>query len=447
MKEFIDKLISSAKEAGIEAAEAYLVEHERFRAMTHEGEITDYQSNMTRGLGFRGLVNGRMGYASTEAFDEASIAQLIKGVLESAELCEDTDTELLYDGEEASPVIDLYDPELDKVSAEEKLALALETEKLAKAHDPRIDSVSYNMVVTDKASVRIVNTLGLDRSYTENGCMLYTEPVARDEGSVSTGSYGAMLRHFGDLNAAEIAKEASDRAVNALHAKPVQSGKYRVIIFNEAMTSLMSAFSTIFSAKTAQKGLSLLSGKLGEKVAADCVTLIDDPLMPDGLESRPFDAEGVPSSTNTLIDSGVFKTFLHNLKTALKDGVKTTGNASKAGYAAPVGVSPSNLYFKPGTKSLDELFESVGDAIVITEFMGLHAGANAVSGDFSLLSKGYTVKNGKRERPVEQITVAGNFYELLKNACEFANDLRFPDGGMGSPSLDAGELSVSGAGE
>lgn len=447
MKDFIKKLIASAKDAGIEAAEAYLVERERFRAMTHEGEIIDYQSNLTRGLGFRGLVNGRMGYASTEAFDDESVKLLIKGVLESAELCEDTDVEFLYDGKDDAPAIDLYDPALDKVSAREKLALALESEKLAKGYDARIDSVSYNMIVTDKASVSISNTLGLDRSYTVNDCMLYTEPVAKDGDSVCTGSYQVVSHHFGDLDAKLVAESAAERAVLSLHAKPVPSGKYRVVILNEAMTCLTKVFATIFSAQTAQKGLSLLKGRLGEQIAAECVTLIDDPLMPDGLESRPFDAEGVPSKAHTLIENGVFKTFLHNLKTAHKDGVETTGNASKAGYSAPVSVSPSNFYFKPGEKSLDELLESIGNGLVITEVSGLHAGANAVSGDFSLLSKGYTVKGGKRERPVEQITVAGNFYELLKNIHEFASDLCFPEDGTGSASVDVGELSVSGAAE
>ena len=210
------------------------------------------------------------------------------------------------------------------------------------------------------------------------------------------------------------------------------------------MADLLQTFCGIISAESAQKGLSLLKGKLGEQVAAQCVTLIDDPLLLDGLEARPFDDEGVASAAHTVIENGVFQTFLHNLKTVHKDGVETTGNASRAGYASSVHVAPSNLYFQPGRRSVEEMLASIGEGLVITEVSGLHAGANPVSGDFSLLSKGYVFQNGKRGKGVEQITVAGNFYDLLSSIRELASDLVFPLGGIGSPSVDAGELSISG---
>lgn len=187
MQEFLNRLMDAAKAAGIEAAEAYVVERESFSAMSNECEITEYKSNLTRGLGFRGLKNGRMGYASTEAFDDKAVGQLVKGVVESAELCEDTDTEFLYDGKEAVPKLNLYNPSLDAVTPEEKLALVVETEKRAKAYDPRVDKATYNMISTGKHTIRIVNTYGMDRSFTENMCSLFTEPIARDGGSVSSG--------------------------------------------------------------------------------------------------------------------------------------------------------------------------------------------------------------------------------------------------------------------
>ena len=168
------------------------------------------------------------------------------------------------------------------------------------------------MISTGKHTIRIVNTYGMDRSFTENMCSLFTEPIARDGGSVSSGSFGLTTRRFDALDAGKIAGEAAQRAVNGLNASSVKSGKYRVVFFNEVMTSLMDVFATIFSAETAQKGLSLLSGKLGETIASPVVSIVDDPLLTDGLEARPFDAEGVPSSAHTVVENGVFKTFLHN---------------------------------------------------------------------------------------------------------------------------------------
>ena len=441
---FIQRLMGDAKAAGIEAAEMYIVEKESFSAIRNNGEIIDYKSNVTRGLGFRGLVNGRMGYASTEAFDGEAVGQLIRGVKESAALCEDTDESELFPGGDAVPTIQLYDPALDRVAPEAKLRLAETLEKSVKAEDARVEN-GYNAVETGKHTVRIVNSLGLDRSFTENMCALFAEPNVREDGCVSTGAYQQMERRFEALDAAAVAKESVWRAVSGLHAKAVPSGKYRVVLHHEVMASLLGAFATIFSGETAQKGLSLLADKLGQAVAAPCVMLTDDPLRTDAMNSRPFDAEGVASSRHVLIEGGVFKTFLYDLKTARKAGVKTTANAGKAGYAASIHVMPSNLLFEKGDCSFAELLKTMGDGLVITEVMGLHAGANAVSGEFSLLSKGYRVKAGQRAEPVEQITVAGNFYDLLRDVRAFADDLRFPDGAIGSPSAYVGELSVSGS--
>ena len=442
-QDYIKELLTQAKAVGIEAAEAYLSEKENFSAMRNNGALEDYQSNHTRGLGFRGLVNGRMGYASTEALDEESIGQLIRGVIESATLCESDDEQPLYQGGGQVPEVELYQPELDKVAPEAKLAKIEAMENACKAADSRYLN-GYNMVETTKHTVRIANSFGMDQTYTENFCDLYCGANVKEGDNVSTGGFVQISRDFDALDPDRLARDSVDQAVKGLNAEPVASGKYHVVFWNEALVSLLGVFSTVFSAETEQMGLSLLSGKLGETIAAPCVTLVDDPLRPDCLGSRPFDDEGVPSHQHMLVENGVFRTFLHNLKTARKAGVESTGNGSKADYSSPVRVAPSNLYFEPGALSFEELLSQVGDGIVITEVSGLHAGANPVSGDFSLLSKGYTLKDGKRDQPLERITVAGNFYELLKNIRAFASDLRFPNGALGSASADAGEMTISG---
>ena len=210
------------------------------------------------------------------------------------------------------------------------------------------------------------------------------------------------------------------------------------------MQSLLQTFSGVFSAENAQQSMSLLKGKEGTVVASPAVTLMDDPLLPGGFGSQRFDAEGSASKTKAVIDAGVLTTLLHSRKTARKQGVASTGNASRASYSAPVRVAPTNLFFKAGEKSLEELMADVGDGLVITDLAGLHSGANPTSGDFSLLSKGYTIEGGKRGRAVEQITIAGNFYDVLKSVVAFANDLDFSMGSIVSPSVDIGTLKVSG---
>lgn len=444
MDVFLKKLMNAASVAGIEACEAYVVQEECFRARSTEGEINEFQNHMSCGLGFRGLKNGRMGYASTEAFDDAAVSQLVKGVVESAELCEDDDEALLYEGGDRVPVLELCGSSHADVTVEEKLCRIAEMEKAVKDTDSRVEKTAQNVLSTGRYTVRIVNSYGMDRSYTEESCVLYGEATAREGERVATGFYGAASRDLERLDPSAIGKEIASRAIAGLDAKSLPAGNYRVVLNHETMVDLLSTFSGIFSAENAQKGLSLLKGRIGEAVASSCVTVVDDPLLLAGMGARPFDDEGVASQAHVVIENGLFRTFLHNLKTARKDGVQTTGNASKAGYAAPVHVAPSNFYLQPGMQNFEALLSSVGNGVVITGVSGLHAGANPVSGDFSLLSKGYVIVDGKPSQSVEQITVAGNFYDVLKNIRSVANDLIFPMGNIGSPSADVGELFISG---
>lgn len=441
MDEFIQKVFEAAKVAGFTVAEAFLLEDDSFKAVATNGEITEYSSHATRGLGFRAMIDGRMGYSSTEAFDDAAVDWLIRGAMDSAKLCEDPSEQFVYDGQE--PVAELSLTGTD-APPDEKLAFALRLEQYAKGFDPRVEQVGYDTVITGNAKVRIVNTRGMDKQYAESFSGAYLQPVAREGDSTATAFHIQYARNFAELDAKKLAETAAQKAVDALHASPVASGNCRVIIKNLAMIDLLETFSPAFSADNAQKELSLLKGKIGEMVAAPCVTIVDDALSMRGFASRPFDAEGVPSRRNLVVEGGLFKTFLHNLKTAHKDGVASTGNASKGSYASSVRVSPTNFFIEAGEKSFDEMVADMADGLVITEVEGLHSGANAVSGDFSLLSKGYTVKDGKRDKPVEQITIAGNFFGLLKDMRTVGSDLQFPAGGFGAPSVDVGTLSVAG---
>ena len=442
--QFIQALLDEAQKEGILSAEVYLSSGDSFRAMCVQGEIANYTVHATRGLSLRGLYQGKMGYAATEAFDEEAVSQLVRAVKESAELTEDEDIQEIYQGDEAYPKVDNYNPALDKVEESRKLQLIQDIEKKALAMDKRIVALNYNMISTNSGATRIVNSYGLNLSHKDNMAVVYASATAKEGERVSTGAGFKVTRNFDELDADAIAKEAVDEALFMLHAAPVPSGTYRAIIDAKCMPDLLGTFADVFSAESAQKGLSLLAGKEGEIIASEAVTLLDDPLLPGGLASQPFDAEGVATFTKAVIENGKLTTLLHNLKTARKAGVKTTGNAAKGGYASAVDVSPSNFYLKPGEKSKEELLSDMGDGLVITEVSGLHAGANAISGDFSLIAQGYTVKGGRKDQPVEQITVAGNFYQLLKNIRAVGSDLTFPGSPIGSPSVDVGEIAVAG---
>lgn len=442
---FIGRVLEAAKKAGIVSAEVYYSASDSFRAMSHQGEVDNYSAASRAGLSLRGLYEGKMGYAATEALDDEAIDQLVQGVMESAMLVEDDAPQEIWHGDGSYPEVDNYAPDLDRVTEEQKLKLLLDTEKAAlSCGDARIRQVNYNMVTTRSAETRIVNSFGVDLCRKDNLAVAYVSVVAREGERVSTGSGFAYGRDFSAFSPVKMAREAVDEALFYLDASPVPSGTYRVIFDRRCMPDLLGTFAGVFSADAAQKGMSLLKDREGEMIASECVTLMDDPHMPGGLASSPFDDEGVATKVKAVIEKGRLTTLLHNLKTARKAGTVSTGNASRSSYAASVGISPSNFFFKPGEKTLSQMMRDMGSGIVITDVSGLHAGANPVSGDFSLLSKGYLVENGQKGRSVQQITVAGNFYTLLKNIRAFGSDLEFTGSPIGSPSVDVGEMNIAG---
>ena len=444
MNLFMDRVLQAAKVAGIDTAEVYCEEGESFRASAMDGEINSYQVSTSQGLSLRGTVNGKMGYCATEAFDEAAISQLIEGVKESAMLVETDEQDEIFEGDAAYPEIPKTESDVKDTAPEAKLALCLAMEKAAKEADPRIWKVQRAMVMTGANTIRIRNSYGLNLSDSGSFCAAYAAPIAKEGDKTATGGYMAAGNRFADMDAEQIGRKAAQETLDQLGGAPVPAGEYRIIMRRDAMQSLLSTFAGIFSAENAQQNLSLLGGKEGTAIASEAVTLMDDPLLPGGFGSQRFDAEGSASMTKAVIDKGVLTTLLHSRKTARKQGVKSTGNANRASYAAPVRVAPTNFFFKPGDKDLDALMADVGEGLVITDLAGLHAGANPTSGDFSLLSKGYTIQDGKRGRAVEQITVAGNFYAMLKAIKAVGSDLEFPGDGIGSPSVDVGTLKVSG---
>ena len=444
---FIQKLFARAAEKGIAQCEAFYESGSSFSVNVFKGEVTDYSAADEIGLGFRALVNGKMGYASTQALDDEAIEMLVNAVITNAELIDNEDKQFMHDGSGEYAIIDNYDPAIDAVSAADKIALAKDVEKRTLAADARIDQLEGSEVVSGSHERTIVNTLGLNVTSRSNSYAGFVAPVARDGEKVAS-TYKIFSCKGADTSESDqaIADAVADAVAN-LYAESVPSGEYPIIMRYDAMSMLMATFSGIFSADNAQKGLSLLKGRVGEAIAAECVTLVDDPHMADKSTSTPFDGEGVPTYRKEVISGGKLTTLLHNMMTANKDGVKSTGNGSRPSFTSPVGIAPTNFFIQPGERDLEALAEKMGDGLIITRLEGMHAGANPISGDFSLGAKGYKVEGGRIGGAVKQITIAGNFYKLLMDVVEVGSDLKFgmPHGACyGSPSVRISKLSVAG---
>ncbi len=441
---FIEQLLDLARRAGFQDAEAYLTYGDAFEATVHQGQINSYDVSSRLGLGFRGLYQGRMGYASTQVLDEQAAGQLVEGAKTNAGLLEKGEAESLYPGEDSYPQVDGLNPALEQVSDGAKLKKVLALEKAALSLDRRVDQLSDCGLFTSRGGRRMLNTLGLDAAHESNSCGMYLSAVARQGDKTSAATQFRLGMDFEALDVEELARATVEEAAAGLEGGPIPSGSYPVALRNDVAAEILAAFTGAFSADAAQKGLSLLQGREGEMIAAPCLTLMDDPLLAGGLASTPFDGEGVAHFANAVIQEGRLNTLLHNRKTAAKQGCATTGNAARGSYSGTVTVGPTNFFFAPGQSSREELLIQMDRGLLITQVQGLHSGANPVTGDFSLGARGFRIEKGKVAGPVSGITVAGNFFDLLKNTCLAAKDLYFSTSSIGSPTLWAGELKVAG---
>jgi PmbA protein len=451
VKESRDNIFEYAKEKGFEDCEIFLSRGKQFNVKSFDQQIDDFSNSDTLGVSFRGIYKNKMGYSYAEIIDESSIKMIVDEALENAKSIDSKDKEFIHDGSGDYVDFDGYKGDFDNMSVDDKLQIALDIEKNLREKEKVIQTnyCTYGEAVSE---VSIFNTKGLEKTYKVDLAYIMAMAVAGDRANTSqspkTGFSFKIAKGRDELDIDYLVDDAHKRAISMLGAKSVKSGKYKMVMENRTVNDFMMTFSSIFSAENVQKGKSLLKGKLGKRIANDKLTIYDDPHIQQSISSQSFDAEGVATYKKELVSKGILKTYLHNLKTAYKDGVKTTGNATKTSYKSPITVSPSNLVIGTGDMTQEELIKECGDGIFINSLAGLHSGANPISGDFSLMASGFRIENGKITHPIEQITVSSNLFDLFNQIQALGNDLeQSPPAGSTffSPSILFKEINVAGS--
>jgi len=447
-QEFKQELFARAKAKGFTDYEILFLGSDGFSVRIFNGEIAEYKNTSSQGVGFRGTYNGKMGYSASEKMDESVIDAMIENAAANAGIIEEEDVEKLYPGDETYPEVCTYSPALNEISAEQKIKWAMEMESYAKSLDPRVKMADFCIVGNGENEMSMANSYGLDLSRKSNKAMAVMVARVEENGATKSASDVWSGRDFTNFDYKVFVKKIVDEALSYLGAESLETGAYPIAFENTATMSLFAVFSSIFMAENGQKGFSLLNkDKIGTTIAAPHITLRDDGICEKSIGSMAFDAEGVATQQKAIIENGVLKTLLYNLKSAAKDGVKSTGNASKAGLGGAIATSVTNYYIVPSETSFEDMISGVEKGVIITGMDGLHSGVNPVSGDFSVSAEGYLIENGKKTRPVEQITIAGNFYELLKNITAVGSDLRFGSmmfDGIGMPSILVDGIRVAG---
>ena len=443
----MEKLVKAGMEYGFEECEASFASESSMSIDILEGEVSSYENSATSSLSFRGLKNGQMGYCSTNILEDSSIDFLLKSAMENCEVLNDEDPQFIYCDENNK---NLYYSQLsegyEKNTYKRFEETGLKLEKAILALDNRIDAVDFLTIACSTGPYLIINSKGLHSYRDSDGISIMASARATDDdGSVKSGGHYWIGKDIDDFDMDKFLKKFKENLIGKMGAKSCKPGNYKTVLRNEAFMQFFTVFFGNFMATTMQRGLSLLADKEGQTIASDVFTLKEIPMYDNALTKIPFDDEGVLTTEKAIIDKGVFATALYNLKSANKAGKQSTGNGFRNGSA--VSEMPTNLIVVPGDKSFDELLAEVGEGIILTDLSGLHAGVNAISGDFSLLCEGYLIENGKQGRPVEQITVAGNFYEVIKSIKSVGNDIINVPSGEGeffTPSVYIESLAISG---
>jgi PmbA protein len=446
--QLVQEVIAQARQRGVEA-EAYLNVGQESEILVDRGKVEKLSQAGSKGLGVRVLVDGKMGYAYTSDFLPSSLTQTIDEAITLAEVTDGDEYRKLPDPQPIpAEDLEIYDPAVAHLSAEEKVELAKEIERAALDYDERVVLTNRCTLLAQVETVAIANTRGMSGSYDKSFIGAYLMVLAQQGEDRAMSFHVGIASKLADFEGAAIGRKAAQKAVGLLGGKPVPTQKGTVVYSPLAAHSIAGALANALSAESMQRGRSFLQGKLGQTVASDMVTLLDNGRLPGGLGTRPFDAEGVPTGATRLIDEGVLQAVLHDSYTAARDGTaSSTGNASRGSHASPPTVTPSNFYFQPGPQTADEVIAGVEQGLYVESVMNTHS-INPISGDYSVSARGFWIENGKLTHPVNEVTIALPLQDWLKNVSAVGNDLIFMPmmGAIGSPTLRVDNVMIGGSG-
>jgi len=442
--ELAQKAVRLALERGATDAECTLAEGDEFSAVVRMQSLEKLIDAGSRSAGLRVLVGQRTGSAYTSDLSSEGIRKLVESALAVAEITTDDPYAGLPDAAELGTIsgdLQLYSDDVNAVDTAERVREALETEEAAFATDPRItnsEGASFGAYSGERV---FANSRGFVGSYRMSSCSLSTTPVARQGDSMERDYWFSSARSHAKLESpAAIGRRAAERTVRRLGARKVSTQNVPVIFDPMTARSLIGAIFDAIEGDAVYRNASFLAGKLGERVASEQVTIIDDGTIPGLFGTSPFDDEGVPSRRTVVIDRGVLRSYLLNTYTARKLGLRTTGNAAR-GVTGNAGVGHGNFFLEKGTRSPEEMIRGVRQGLYVTELIG--QGVNIVTGDYSRGAAGLWIENGEFAYPVSEITIASTLQRMLTGLETVGSDLEFR-GSVASPTLLIGEMTISG---
>lgn len=449
LRQLAQDVVASAMKSGATAADSIIREGSEFNATVRCRELEQLKEAGSKAIGLRVFSGQRGASAYSSDFSSAGIELLISSALAAARVTSEDPNAGLPEPADAGQLgedLDLFREDVAERDAEALIDAARRAEQAAFALDPRIQNSEGSSFSAGHGRKILATSQGFVGEYRRTSCSLSVTPIA-----VPTGENGCTgmqqdywytaARSLADLESPEqVGRKAAERALRRLGARKVRTMRVPVVFDQRTAGSLLGSLFEAVTGDAIYRKASFLAGKIGQKIAADFVTVIDDGTMRGGFGSAPFDDEGVCTRRTFVVERGVLKNYLLNSYTARKLGMKTTGNASR-GLTGNPGVGAHNFFLEPCSASPDDIIRSVKNGFYVTDFMG--HGVNIVTGDLSYGATGLWIENGELAYPVEEVTVAGNLLEMFQGIAAIGSDLEFRSS-LASPTVLISEMTVAG---
>jgi PmbA protein len=445
LRELAVDVVSRVMKAGATAAEAVAREATEFSTLVRMGQVETLKESGSRAIGLRVFLGQRSASTYSSDFTPDGIEHLIKGAFELARVTSEDPYAGIPEPSQLGSFpgdLKLYYDDVYSLPAEERIDYARRAERAALEADPRMKNSDGGQFDASIGHKVLANSHGFVGEFRRSYCAMTAAPIAQDEtGAMQRDYWYSMARTIAKLESPEaVGREAARRTLRRLGARKIASTQAPIVFDPQVAGSLLDNIFDAVNGDAVYRQSSFLAGKLGEKIAASNITVIDDGTLPEGFGSEPFDAEGVPTQRTPVIENGVLKSYLLNTYTAKKLGLKSTGNAAR-GLAGNPSINSGNLFLQKGERTPQQIIGDIKRGLYVVQFLGF--GVNMVTGDFSRGASGLWIENGEIAYPVEEITVAGNLKDMLNNISEIGNDLEFR-GPTAAPTLRIDGMMIAG---
>jgi PmbA protein len=445
LRELATAVVARAKKAGATAAEAVVREGSEFSTVVRMGEVETLKESGSRAIGLRVFIGQRTASTYSSDFSEDGIQRLVSGALDLARVTSEDAFAGIPEPDQLGSLsgdLKLYYDDVYSLPPEERIDYARRAERAALEADPRMknsDGGSFDAATGHKV---LANSHGFVGEYQRSYCSVSAAPIAQDEhGSMQRDYWFSVARTLSKLESPEfVGREAARRTLRRLGSRKIASTQVPIVLDPMVAGSILGNIFEGINGDAIYRQSSFLANKLGEKIAADNITVVDDGTIPGGFGTEPFDGEGIPTQRTVVIENGVFKSYLLNTYTAKKLGLKTTGNASR-GLAGTPSIGVGNFFLQKGDRTPQQIIAGIKQGLYVFQFLGF--GVNMVTGDFSRGASGMWIENGELTYPVEEITVAGNLKDMFHNISEIGDDLEFR-GSMAAPTLRIDGMMIAG---